>query len=321
MPKVVFLTSLDAEPAAQLTQAAPADFRVSIQPIMLPDNEMIPLVSDADFLILFPGYISDEALRAARKLRLIQLVSAGFDQLNLSLCHELGIPVANNGGTNAIDVAEHTLMLILSFYRRLLELDRNTRTDRWRDIDTGRTTYTIHGKTVGIIGLGNIGQRVARLLNAFGAHVLFYDAYPPAQEVIQQLNVTQVSLEALLRQSDVVTLHVPLNDATRGIIGREALALMKPAALLVNTCRGPVVDEPALIETVRVGRIAGAALDVLTQEPPDPNNPLLKLDNVLLTPHTAGVTFDTWARRGQFIFQNLQRVWEGQPPMAVVSGT
>lgn len=320
MPKVVFLTSLEAEPAAQLTQAAATDFEVSIHPITLPDEEKIPLVRNADFLILFPGHISDEALRAARRLRLIQLVSAGFDQLNLPLCKELGIPVANNGGTNAIDVAEHTLMLILSFYRRLLELDRNTRTDRWRDIDTGRTTYTIHGKTVGIIGLGNIGQRVARLLSAFGARLLFYDAYPPSQEVIQQLNVTQVSLEELLRQSDIVTLHVPLNNATRGLIGREALALMKPTALLVNTCRGPVVNEVALTETLQTERIAGAALDVLAQEPPNPNNPLLKLNNVLLTPHTAGVTFDTWARRGQFIFQNLQRVWEGQPPLAVVSG-
>jgi phosphoglycerate dehydrogenase-like enzyme len=161
---------------------------------------------------------------------------------------------------------------------------------------------------------------VAKLLAAFEARLLFYDAYPPAPEVIQRLGVAQVSLPELLQQADVVTLHVPLTKATRSLIGQAELALMKPTALLVNTCRGPVVDEVALTEALRQRRIAGAALDVLAQEPPNPDNPLLKLDNVLLTPHTAGVTHDTWSRRGQFIFQNLQRVWSGQPPLAVVSG-
>jgi lactate dehydrogenase-like 2-hydroxyacid dehydrogenase len=157
MPKVVFLTSLAAEPAALLAQHAPADFEVSIHPINLPDNEKIPLIREADFLILFPGRISDQVLRSASRLKLIQLVSAGYDSLNMGLCRELNIPVANNGGTNSIDVAEHTLMLMLSYYRRLLELDGNTRTNRWNDIDTGRSTYTIHGKTVGIIAISASG--------------------------------------------------------------------------------------------------------------------------------------------------------------------
>jgi phosphoglycerate dehydrogenase-like enzyme len=319
VPKVVFFTSLSAEPASLVTGQAPAEFEVTVQPISMRDEEKIPLVRDADFLILFPGHISDQVLHAAPKLKLIQLVSAGFDQLNLALCQELGIPIANNGGTNSIDVAEHTLMLILSFYRRLIELDRNTRTNRWRDIDTGLSTYTIDGKTVGIVGLGNIGQQVARRLKPFGARLLYYDAYPPPPEIAQKLGVTQVALKDLLQQADIITLHVPLNKETRGLIGKEALALMKPTALLVNTCRGPVVDETALTEALRSKQIAGAALDVLEQEPPEPDNPILKLDNVLLTPHTAGVTYDTWARRGQFIFQNLQRVWQGQPPLAMVS--
>jgi phosphoglycerate dehydrogenase-like enzyme len=284
----------------------------------MPDEEKIPLIREADFLILFPGHISERVLRSASRLKLIQLVSAGFDRLDLALCHELNIAVANNGGTNAIDVAEHTLMLMLSFYRRLIALDHNTRTGRWNEIDTGRSTYTLNGKTVGIIGFGNIGQRVARLLGPFEARLLFYDPYPPGPEVAQRLGVRQISLDELLQQSDIVTLHVPLNAETRHLISRPELAAMKPTALLVNTCRGPVVDEAALTEALRENQIAGAALDVLDQEPPDPANPLLQLDNVLLTPHTAGVTYDTWSRRGQFIFQNLQRVWAGQPPLAAV---
>ncbi len=318
MPEVVFFTSHPPETVQLLTQHAPPGFNVQIYPLSMLDEEKIPLVQAADFLILFPGVISEPVLRAARKVKLIQLVSAGYDRMNLSLCRELGIPVANNGGTNAIDVAEHTIALILGFYRRLPELDQNVRTERWRAVDTGLCTYTIHGKKAGIIGMGNIGRRVAGLLQAFGAQVFYHDKFPLPPEREQALGITRKTLEGLLEVSDIVTLHVNLTPETRGLIGQAELARMKPTALLVNTCRGPVVDEKALIEALQAGQIRGAALDVLEQEPPAPDNPLLKLDNVLLTPHSAGVTYDTWPRRGQFIFENLQRVWAGHPPLAVI---
>jgi phosphoglycerate dehydrogenase-like enzyme len=320
MPKVIFFTSLVSEIVKQFIQQAPADYEVQVHSNKLPDTEKITLAQEADFLLLFPGEISDEVLRAAPYLKLIQLVSAGFDRINIDLCQELGIPVANNGGTNAIDVAEHTLALILSFYRRLLEMDRNVRADNWKGIDSGVATYTIHGKIVGIIGLGHIGQQVAQRLLPFGARILFYDPYPPAPAVVQALGATQAALDDLLAQSDIVTLHVPLLDNTYHLIGPRELALMKPNALLVNTCRGPVIDEAALTNALRQRQIFGAALDVLEEEPPDPDNPLLQLENVLFTPHTAGVTFDTWARRAAFIFQNFERVWQGKPPLAVVNG-
>jgi len=319
MPNVLFLTSLAPEIVSLLTQYAPPGFEVNVQPIDLPEAQQAPLLAEADFLILFPGRISAPALRGARKLKLIQLVSVGFDSVDLPLCRELGIPVANNGGANAIDVAEHTLAFILAAYRRLAEFDQHTRAGRWRALDSGMVTYTIYGKTVGIVGLGKIGQRVAALLRPFEANLLYYDPYPPAAAVEQALGARQVSLDELLRQSDIVTLHVPLFPETQGLIGRRELALMKPTALLVNTCRGPVVDEAALTEALQRGQIKGAALDVLAKEPPRPDNPLLKLDNVIFTPHTAGVTYDTWPRRGEFIFQNLQRVWEGEGALAVVS--
>jgi phosphoglycerate dehydrogenase-like enzyme len=318
MPKVVFFTGLAPETAALLTQHAPPDFTVSVHPINLPDEQKVPLVRDADFLILFPGVISEPALRAASKVKLIQLVSAGFDRLDLNLCRELDIPVANNGGANSIDVAEHTLALILAFYRRMVAMDQNVRHNRWHAIDSGATTYTIHGKTAGIIGLGKIGQRTARLLRVFGARLLFYDPYPPPAAVANEVGAQQTTLDELLRQSDIVTLHVPLNAETKAIIGERELSLMKPTALLVNTCRGPVVNEAALTAALQQRRIFGAALDVLEKEPPAPDNPLLQLDNVLFTPHTAGVTYDTWPRRGEFIFANLQRVWNGESPLATI---
>ena len=318
MPTVPFFTNLAPETAALLTQYAPPDFSVTVYPANLPDSEKIPLVEKADFLILFPGYLSEPVLRAAHQVRLIQLVSVGFDRMDLMLCRELGIPVANNGGTNALDVTEHTVALILAFYRRLIEMNANVRTDQWSAIDSGATTYCINGKVVGIVGFGQIGQRVARLLGAFGARILYYDPYPPAPSVAHELKAHRVNLDELFSQADIVTLHTPLNEQTRGLVNDSLLSLMKPTALLVNTCRGPVVDEAALTRTLQERRIAGAALDVLEHEPPDHDNPLLQLDNVLLTPHTAGVTRDTWPRRGKFIFENLQRVWEGEAPLAAI---
>ena len=319
MPTVPFFTNLAPETAALLTQYAPADFTVTVYPSTLPDTEKIAIVRAAEYLILFPGYLSEPVLRAAENVKLIQLVSVGFDRMDLNLCRELGIPVANNGGANALDVTEHTIAMILAFYRRMVEMDANVRSGQWNAIDSGATTYCIDGKTVGIVGMGQIGQRVARLLGAFGANVLYYDPYPPAPSVAHALNAQQVTLEALFAQSDIVTLHIPLNDSTNKLVNERLLALMKPTALLVNTCRGPVIDEAALTEALRERRIAGAALDVLTQEPPDPTNPLLQLDNVLFTPHTAGVTRDTWPRRGKFIFENLQRVAAGNAPLATIS--
>jgi phosphoglycerate dehydrogenase-like enzyme len=318
MPKVIFFTGQAPETAELIVRHAPAEYEVVTAPTDLPEDAKIALVADADFLILFPGEISAAVLEAARRLKLIQLVSAGFDRLDLALCRRLGIPVANNGGANAVDVAEHTVALILAWYRRMKEMDANVRAGRWQALDSGRSTYTIWGKRVGIVGFGNIGRAVALLLGRFGAGLVFADPVPVPVETQLAYGVVRVELDELLETADIVTLHVPLNAQTRGLIDAAALARMKRSALLVNTCRGPVVDEAALVAALQAGQIAGAALDVLAQEPPPADHPLLQMENVLLTPHIAGVTYDTWARRGAFIFHNLARVWAGEPPMATV---
>ena len=318
MPKVLFFSSLAADLTSILIRSAPRHFDVAVHPVNLNEEQQKTLVQDADFLILFTNRPSDAVLKSARRLKLIQMVGAGYDGLNMDLCRDMGISVSNNGGTNAIDAAEHALMLMLAAYRRLPEMDRNVRSDRWKTIDSGATTYTIDGKTVGIVGLGNIGQRVARLLKPFGAELLFFDVFPPPVDVQRSLGISQVSLDELLQRADIVTLHVPLSPSTQNLIGARELAMMKLTATLINTCRGPVVDEAALTEALRRRQIRCAGLDVLAKEPPDPGNPILQLDNVVFTPHAAGVTYDTWARRGEFIFRNLQRVWAGEKPLAVV---
>jgi phosphoglycerate dehydrogenase-like enzyme len=319
VPTVLLTAAPGAERTRLLLTHASDDFDVRLLPPSAPEVEKRRALADADFLVLFGTGVSDDALRGAKRLKLIQLVSAGFDGINLGLCRELGIPVANNGGANALDVAEHTLAFMLAFYRRLPTLNERMRSDPSRLPDTGATTYTVHGKTVGIIGLGNIGRRVARLLNAFGATAVYADAVPAPPEVERELGVERVHLNELLRRSDIVTLHVPLTPGTRHLIGSRELALMKPNAVLVNTCRGGVVDESALIDALREKRIAGACLDGLEKEPPSPDNPLLTLENVLLTPHSAGITYDTWERRSAFVFANLRRVCDGETPLGLVS--
>ena len=172
-------------------------------------------------------------------------------------------------------------------------------------------------KLVGILGLGNIGQRVARRVQGFEARVQYHDLFPQPPERERELGVTRVGIEELFETSDIVSVHTPLTPDTRHIVSRDLIARMKPTAVLINTSRGPVHDEAALIDALREGRIAAAGLDVFEQEPVAPDNPLLSMDNVVVTPHTAGTTWDTWFRRAEFAYQNMQGVWDGNPPMAV----
>ena len=316
MPRIVYFTSQNPAVSRILLEYAPADFEIVVHPIDTDDEKKISLVGDADFLLLFPGRLSGAVLKAAQNVKLIQLVSAGFDELDLELCRKLGIQVANNGGTNAQDVAEHTVALILGVYRRLVDLDTFARTNRWDELEIGLSTHTISGKTVGIIGLGHIGRQVARLLRGFGAYLIYNDVEEAQPELERELRISRLGLVELLQTSDIVTLHVPLTEQTRHLIGRRELSHMKTTALLINTCRGQVIDEQALTSTLKENRIMGAGLDVLEEEPPDINHPLLSLENVLITPHVAGVTLDTWRRRSEIIYQNMQRVWEGNDPLS-----
>ena len=318
MIKTLFFTDLPKTLAQHITNCAPPSFHVNTYSAELSDEEKITLLNDVQFLILFPSRLSDAVLNASNHLRLIQLVSAGYEQMNIDLCCTLGIPVANNGGTNAIDVAEHTLALTLGLYRRLIDLDSHVRKGQWNALTLGAQTQTIYGKTVGLVGFGHIGQRVGRLFSALGARLVYSDLIPISAREENALSIEHMPLEQLLTTADIVSLHVPLTSSTRHMIGAKELALMKPGALLINTCRGPVVDEQTLYEALVDKQIAGAGLDVFETEPCPTDSPLLALPNVLLTPHAGGVTRDTWARRGAFVFSNIQRVCNGQPPQAKI---
>jgi phosphoglycerate dehydrogenase-like enzyme len=190
------------------------------------------------------------------------------------------------------------------------------REGRWRQPVTGFNTFEVAGKTLGLVGAGNIGRKVARRLAAFECSVVYYDVVP-APDIEKDLGARRVSLDELLREADIITLHLPLMRETRGLIGRQQLGMMKPTTVLLNTSRGEIVDEGALIEALREGRIAGAGLDVFGKEPIAPDNPLLQLDNVVLSPHTAGHAYEGWFRRSRFAWENIQRVAAGQAPLSV----
>ncbi|MED5569233.1 MAG: NAD(P)-dependent oxidoreductase, partial [Chloroflexota bacterium] len=271
----------------------------------------------ADFIMLFPGKISDRVLQAATKCKLIQLLSAGYDEMNLPLAEDLGIAVANNGGANRVAVAEHTLMLMLATHRRMMFYANNVKAGAWKqEQDRKIDVFELEGKTLGLIGMGNIGRQVARRAAAFDMELQYYDKYHPLTPVEEEtMGIKAVDMDTLLQTSDVVSTHVPLTRETYGMIGKRELELMKPTGVVINTSRGGVIEETALAEALISGTIAAAGLDVMEHEPPDPNDPLLQIENLVITPHTAGPTLESIPKRAANGFENIQHVWSGQLAM------
>jgi glyoxylate reductase/D-3-phosphoglycerate dehydrogenase len=315
--KVVFFTNIDAELRQVVADKALPGMDVVTAPADMDDDEKIDLVRDADFIMLFPGKISDRVLQAAPKCKLIQLLSAGYDEMNLPLAEDLGIAVANNGGANRVAVAEHTIMLMLATHRRMMWYANNVKAGRWKkEQDRKIDVFELEGKTLGIIGMGNIGRQVARRAAAFDLELQYYDKYHPLTPVEEEtMGIKAVPMDTLLETSDIVSTHVPLTRETYGMIGKRELELMKPTGVVINTSRGGVIDETALAEALISGTISAAGLDVMEHEPPGPNDPLLQIENLIITPHTAGPTLESIPKRAANAFENIQHVWSGQPAM------
>jgi phosphoglycerate dehydrogenase-like enzyme len=275
---------------------------------------------DVEFLVGLGEVKMDDAFyKSAPKLRLIQLLSAGYDRVDIEAARRAGVPVCNNGGANAIAVAEHAIMLMLAACRRLVWQHSMTASGRWRGNDVANVRlYELYGRTLGIVGLGNIGKKVARMAQAFGLAVQYFDVARLTEDAADALGVRFRLFDEVLRTSDIVSLHVPLTPQTRHMMGTAQFAKMKPTAYLINTCRGPVVDEKALIEALHNGTIAGAGIDVFDQEPPPADNPLFSMANVVLTPHFAGPTWDNQQARFRNGFDNVQRVARGEKPLWVI---
>jgi phosphoglycerate dehydrogenase-like enzyme len=275
-------------------------------------GEEIDRVRDLDFLVSVKA--SEEMIRSASHLRLIQLPGVGYDQVNLNAASHAGIPVALSLGGSSDAVAEHTLLLMLAVSRRLVELANSMRAGKWLMWDRRTSSYGLQGKTLGIIGMGRIGREVASRAAAFGMSIQYYDVAPVG-------SFLRCPLDDLLRTSDIVSLHCPLTADTRKLMNRERIALMKKGSILINAARGEIVDEAALHEALMVNRLAGAGLDVFEKEPPDPANPLLHMDQVIVTPHVATGTLDSLRAKAAFYTENIRRVLAGEQPLGLVTQT
>lgn len=280
--------------------------------------ELEPHLPDAEVLISTAFTpITRDMLQRASRLRFIQVAGVGTDHVDVEAARELGITVAAVTGANTVSVAEHVVMVALALLRGLIPAHNQMARGEWALPFWIAHARDLQGKTVGIVGMGRIGREVAARMLPFGVTTFYYDANPLTPEQEDALGVTLLELDALLSESDLVTLHLPLTNETRGILNRERLFRMKRGAFLINTARAELVDEAALVEALQT-HLGGAAIDVFLPEPPPPDHPLLKLPNVVLTPHGAGVTQEAQARIAQGVIQNVLRFLEGRPLADVV---
>jgi gluconate 2-dehydrogenase len=317
--KVLFLNPLK-DYIDRLVDSTPEGFHVTVMPAGADIADMCREAADADVIISGVN-VPEEVFRAARTVKFIQYMSSGYGQLPISVLNDLGVPVAQMK-THSISVAEHALTLMLTLLRRIPASVQLMRDGKWRH-DLDETSYSeLYGKTVGIVGLGNIGRWVGRVVHqGFGANVVFHDRAEIPLTVSELIPARPVPLEELMAISDVVCLSVPLNEQSDRMIGRDELALMKLSAVLVNVGRGEVVDEGALIDCLRQGRIAGAGLDVYQNEPLDVASELLAMEQVVCTPHMAGVGWENVQRRIATVWQNVDAILRGDIPTGVVTAT
>lgn len=276
-------------------------------------DKLLERVQDADIIMLANQPLSAEIINACPKLKMLSVAFTGVDHVALDACRARNILVCNAAGYSTNAVAELTFGLAISVIRNIVPCDARCRKAGTKD---GLVGFELFGKTFGVVGTGAIGARVAKIAAAFGCKVLAYSR--TAKQELVDAGVQYVSLDELLAQSDFVSLHVPLTDATRGLINADAIAKMKQGAVLLNTARGPVVDSAALAEALNAGKLAGAGIDVFEGEPPiAENHPLCSAKNTVLTPHVAFASREALETRADIVFANIEK-WLNGAPQSVV---
>ena len=324
--KRVFYVKYLAHPIYAQILAARPDVRLDRIENETPESIFAPILTDAHAYQvgaardeLAPHFhVHAELLKRAPNLLIVSSNGAGFDPVDVEACTAAGVLVLNQSGGNAHSVAEHALGMLLTLSKRIIEADRALR----RDPDVNRNSLIgteAQGKTIGIVGLGNVGRRIAELCKGLlGMTVLAYDPYLTADEMAAR-GGEKVELDDLLRASDYVSINCPLDKNTRGMIGAREFALMQPHAYFITTARGFIHDEAALLEALRTKSIAGAGLDVWSKEPPPAEHPLLQFDNVLASPHTAGVTKEARENMGRIAAEQMLGTLDGKRPPRLIN--
>jgi len=280
------------------------------------EDDIIRCCSDADGLLNQYAPITRRVIENLQRARIIVRYGVGVDNIDIKAATERGIFVANVI-YDITDVADHTLSLILSLSRKIIWADRNVKENGW-DWKSVQPISRLKDKTVGIIGFGRIGRKVAQRLKGFEVKILSYDPYVP-EEIFKEYGVEKVDFETLIKESDIITVHTPLTDETRHMIGEKELRSMKHDAILINVSRGGIIDEKALYKALKERWISGAGLDVLEVEPPSKDNPLLRLDNVIITPHMAWYSNKSLDEIRRKAAEEVARALSGQIPMNLVN--
>ena len=277
-------------------------------------EQLIKEVGDADYFLVSGRLPIDKAvLDNAPKLKMIQRTGVGTEMLDLEEIQRRGIPVYINAGVNARSVAEHTLTLILAALKRLPQINTQTHSGVWKKQQQGVTTHELFGKTVGLVGMGNIGRLVAAMLQPFGAKVLYTDVFRQKEEVETNLDLTYYdSFETMLPECDILSFHCPLTKENTEMLNKRTLAMMKEGSIVVNTARGKLINPDDLYEALKSGHVKAAALDTHYEEPVKENYKLAELDNVILTPHIGGLSYEAFANMMQEAMNNIQAFEEGR---------
>ena len=316
-PKMLVTHRLFEEPRAKLA----AHFVVEYwsDPQRPPRAEVLKRVADKDALIcLLTEKIDDELLAAAPRLRSVANIAVGFDNIDVEACTRRSVAVSNTPGVLDETTADFAWTLLMAVARRLIEGDALARSGEWKGWNLDQLCGAdIWGKTLGILGFGRIGRAVARRASGFSMRVIYNDAVRAPREIESELGAEYLERDAVLREADFLSVHVPLLPATRGLIGSRELALMKPTAFLINTSRGPVVQEAALIAALEKRQIAGAALDVFEREP-EIGHGLLR-PNVVLAPHLASASLETRTKMALMAVDNTIAFFEGRRPPNLVN--
>ena len=287
---------------ASLRQKCPAGFEVRL----VTEENREQLLPAADYVINRGAAVDAVMIHAAKSMKMLQKWGAGYDKIDVKAAGERGVPVAVCVGGNSMPVAELTVALMMAVLRNIQPMAERMKKGEWSRNEYAGRSYLLHGRTVGLLGIGNIARKVAAIVRGgFDCPVLYYDVFRLNEEQEAALGVRYAELDELLKQSDLLSIHVPLLESTAGMIDREKLALMKPTAFLINTARGGVVNEGDLIEALKAGTIAGAGLDTFAQEPLDASSELLTMDNVVTTPHCGGNTVDNDINMAAICMENI----------------
>jgi glyoxylate reductase len=286
-----------------------------------PKKTIIDKAKNVDAIAsLLSDKIDAEVFNAAPKLKIVSQLAVGFDNIDVQGATKRGIYVTNTPEVLTDTTADFAWSLLMAVARRVVEADRYVRTGNWKvgwhpAMMTGRD---VHHATIGVVGAGRIGYAVAKRAKGFDMKILYYDVIP-RPEIEKDLGATKVDLDTLSRESDFVSIHVPLMKETHHLVNADRLKLMKKTAYLINNSRGPVVDEKALCEALKEGRIAGAGLDVFEQEPTPVDNPLLKFDSVVVAPHISSASYETRSRMAEMVAENLVAFFEGRRPPNLIN--